>query len=76
MTTTYTLAATGRAADSTFSVANIKIPDNYGLTGAAAGAMQSNTQLLCKRPDGTQAYYTIDAERTTPGNIVLKAVGP
>ena len=31
------------------------------------GPMSRNDYILCKQPDGSQAYYRIDAERTIPG---------
>ena len=39
-------------------------------------AMSDGTQFLCQKSDGSQAWYTFDAERSTPGNLVLRAVGP
>ena len=36
--------------------------------------MSQNTQVLCKNPDGSQSWYTLDAERTTANAIVLKPV--
>lgn len=42
--------------------------------GGMMGAMQQNTPLLCKRPDGSFGYFTLDAERSTPTVPVLKAV--
>ena len=72
---TYSLAAVGKRSDETpFEVSNIKIGDVAGLVGSQKLAMQNNTQVLCKNPDGSQSYYTLDAERSTPTNIVLKAV--
>lgn len=74
MTETYSLAAAGRRADSSFVVNNVTLGDSAGLTGSQANAMQANTQVLCKKPDGSQAWFTIDAERSLPGAVVLKAV--
>lgn len=72
---TYSLAATGKRSDETpFEVSGIKIGDAAGLIGSQQNAMQNNTRILCKNPDGSQSYYTLDAERSTPANIVLKAV--
>lgn len=71
---TYSLGATGQRADSEFVVNNIKIGDAAGLIGSQQNAMQNNTQVLCKNPDGSQSYYMIDAERSLPGAVVLKAV--
>lgn len=82
MTETYSLGITGLRADSQGAVENIKLPDSacQGLiaSGAAYGAawqvMQDGNQILAKNPDGSQSWYTIDAERSTPGNIVLRPV--
>lgn len=71
---TYSLGATGHAADALFGVDNVKIGDAAGLAGTQQGAMSQNTPVMCKRPDGSQAWFTIDAERSLPGAIVLKAV--
>jgi hypothetical protein len=72
---TYSLKATGKRADETpFEVSNVQIGDVAGLVGSQQLAMQQNTRVLCKNPDGSQTYYTIDAERSTPANIVMKAV--
>jgi len=74
MPETYSLAATGRRADSPFALNNIKIGDSAGLAGSQQLAMSDNSQILCQRPDGSQAWFTIDAERSLPGAVVLKAV--
>ena len=72
---TYSLGATGRRADETTNVVNtVKIGDAAGLIGSQQNAMQNNAQVLCKNPDGSESWYTIDAERSLPGAIVLKAV--
>lgn len=74
MVDTYSLAATGRLSGSLFAVANEKVGDSAGLLGSQQLAMSRNSQVLCKNPDGSQSYYTIDAERSLPGAVVLKAV--
>ena len=74
MAETYSLKATGQRADSEFAVATLQVGDSAGLVGSQANAMQNNTRVLCKNPDGSQSYYTIDAERSLPGAVVLKAV--
>lgn len=79
---TYSLAVTGLRADSPFSAKPITVGDSaaIGLSsgndryGAAALTMRNNGQVLCKLRDGSQAWYMIDAERSTPSNLVLKAV--
>jgi len=74
MVETYSLGATGRRADSPFVVNNIKIGDSAGRAGSQQLAMSDNSQILCRNPDGSQSWYTIDAERSLPGAVVLKAV--
>lgn len=74
MTETYSLAATGRLSGSLFAVTNEKVGDSAGLVGSQQLAMAQNTQVLCKNPDGSQSWFTIDAERSLPGAVVLKAV--
>lgn len=71
---TYSLAATGQRADQNFVISTLKVSDAAGRIGLQQNAMQTNTQVLCKNPDGSQTWYTIDAERSTPANVVLKAV--
>ena len=79
---TYRLAITGLRADSQFSAKPITLGDSAaqgnsssaGTNGGPQYAMQKNAQVLCKNRDGSQSWYTIDAERSTPANIVMKAV--
>ena len=74
---TYSLAVTGAPADQLpNAVATLTVDDSVARLGGMANAMQLNTQFLCKKPDGSSAYYTYDAERSTPGNPVLRAVSP
>lgn len=41
------------------------------------GPMMRGTQILCKNPDGSQSWYTIDAERSgVDGQLVMRPVGP
>lgn len=76
MVETYSLANLGVRADTPFTLANLAIPDSSARAGSQMQAGRLGTQVLVKRPDGSQAWYTFDAERSTPGNPVLKAVGP
>jgi hypothetical protein len=70
--TTYSLALTGAPAGQQQLTATLQLPDNAGLAGAAANAMQTGTPQLCKRADGSQAYFVLDAERSTASKIVLR----
>ena len=76
MAETYSLSVKGARADSDFAVQTVKVGDTIGADGMYNLSMRNNTQLLCKNPDGSQTYYTIDAERSTPNNLVMKPVGP
>ena len=71
---TYSLAPTGRGADQLFAINEITIGDTAGRASSQARAMSLNTQVMCKNPDGSKSWYTIDAERSTASNVVLKAV--
>ena len=68
---TYSLAFTGLRADLPSTITNIKLSDTQGRAGQQAAAMANGTQVLCKGPDGAEAYYVIDAERSLPGGPVF-----
>ena len=72
MTETYSLAATGARADSRAAVATDKVGDTAGLSGSQANAMRVGTPILCKNPDGSQTWYTLDAERSVGTRLILK----
>ena len=83
---TYSLSATGVVAGG-FQLNTAKIYDIPDLSrsgiqsgavggGGQANAMRIGDQMLVKRPDGSQGWYTLDAERSTVANPVLVAVGP
>lgn len=79
---TYSLAITGLRADYQFTAKPVTIGDSVaqgnsassGTNGGPQNAMRLGTQVLCKNRDGSQSWYTLDAERSTPANPVLKAV--
>ena len=84
---TYSLAQTGVRSDAfPKPVANVTLPDSMvpsgtnTLTTATLGgmqnAMQNNTHLLCKGPDGATHVYTLDPERSTPTIPVLRRMRP
>jgi hypothetical protein len=53
------------------------INDAQAQVGSQQLAMQQGLAFLVQGPDGSQAYYTIDAERSIPGQPpILRAVGP
>lgn len=74
MVETYSLAVTGCSAGQVNQLENIKIGDSSALPADLTLAMQQGTQILCKNPDGSQSWYVLDAERSTPSIPVLRAV--
>ncbi len=70
---TYSLSVTGLNANHVGStLENLTLSDAQGITTQSMQqAMAQNTYFLCKRPDGSQAYYRLDAERSTPSVPVL-----
>ena len=74
MAETYSLSVTGQRADQQFAASTLKVGDTVGPDNLHMQSMRLNTQILCKNPDGSQSYYTIDAERSLPGALVMKAV--
>ena len=80
---TYSLSVTGVSAGSPFQVSDLKLSDSdstgdvIGTSFASQGStMRTGAQVLCKNPDGSQSWYTIDAERSTASKLVMRAVGP
>lgn len=73
---TYSVSLTGVPADYTPNQpAVLTVSDSVATVGSEQMAMQLNSQFLCKGPDGGQALYTYDAERSVPGRtLVLKKV--
>ncbi len=67
----YSLSVTGLNANHRFTVANLTLSDTNALPGGQQLAMAQGTAFLCQRPDGSQAYYRLDAERSTPATPVL-----
>lgn len=73
---TYSLNIKGARADNPAQPANIVVSDPQAVAGGQALAMQQGLSFLCQRPDGSQRYYRIDAERSIPGQTpILIAVG-
>jgi hypothetical protein len=70
--TTYSQSIAGVSAVGLFAVKNVTLADDWAPGPAQANAMQDGTAFLCKNPDGSQSYYQLDAERSTPGNPVLR----
>lgn len=84
MAQTYSQSITGINAGARYNVPKtIQVGDtdaagNALLSGCAPcqqGSMQRGNQILCKNPDGSQSWYTIDAERSIPGvSLVMRPV--
>lgn len=73
---TYSLAIKGVRADNPPQIQNLTVSDLQGTAGGQALAMQQGTHFLCKRADGSERLFRIDAERSIPGQApVLVAVG-
>jgi hypothetical protein len=69
---TYSLSITGASADQHLDVKNVTVGDAAaGQVGSQLNAMQTGLSFLCKGPDGAQAYYRIDAERSATGSLIL-----
>ena len=78
MAETYSLASVSIPSDSLpQAVASLDTPDSAARPGSQSMLMRTGGQVLCRKPDNSTAWFTIDAERSRPGGpIVMKAVGP
>ena len=82
MAETYSLSLTGINAGTRYAPASLQVGDTDAagnaigkVAAAQAGVMSRGNQVLCKNPDGSQSYYTIDPVRSIPGvSLVLLAV--
>lgn len=73
---TYSMNIKGARADNPPQIASIVVSDPQAVAGGQSLAMRQGLSFLCQRPDGSQRYYRIDAERSIPGQTpVLIAVG-
>jgi hypothetical protein len=68
---TYSVGTQGALSGQSFAAKMVTISD----PNVRAGGMQQNAQLgqafVCKNLDGSESYYRLDAERSTPANPVL-----
>ena len=85
MAQTYSQGVTGINAGSRYTAKAVQVGDVTiiandvlgNMAAAQAGAMSQGVQVLCKNADGSQSWYTIDAERSIPGvSLVMRPVGP
>jgi hypothetical protein len=73
---TYSTSVTGVSAGHKGTVQLLTLSDANASAGAQKQAMAQGTHFLCKRPDGSEAYYRLDAERSRPDYPVLIATRP
>jgi hypothetical protein len=71
---TFSLAVKGAAAHVKAGAKHVTIGDSSATLTQMQQSMQTGTHILCKNPDGSRSYYTLDAERSTPSNPVLRPV--
>jgi hypothetical protein len=76
MAETFSLSVTAMDVnDTTFTPATLKIGDSQGRAGSQEAGMRTGQQVLCKRPDGSLAWYSIVPTMSQAGSsIVLQAV--
>jgi hypothetical protein len=74
VTETYSLAVTGAGSGQKFAQKVHTLPDSGATPGAMARAQRLNLPLLTLQPDGSQVYFTLEAERSTPANPILRRV--
>lgn len=77
MAESYSVALQGFLADDTMSTnkPNYTLPDKVSQRpGGLHQAMRYGQQILVQQPDGSQAWFTLDAERSTFANPVLRRV--
>ena len=83
MAQTYSQSITGINANARYSTPKtIQVGDSDIASDALTthgrswqGPMSRGDQILCKHPDGSQSWYTIDAERSIPGvSLVMRPV--
>lgn len=85
MAQTYSQSLTGVNAGSVYAPKAIRIGDADAAgnalnalapgAGAQQGVMMRGNQILCKNADGSQSWYTIDAERSVPGvSLIMRPV--
>lgn len=64
---TYSLNAKGVLASNPTLPQSLTLSDTQALPAQQALAAQQGAHFLVKRPDGSERYYRIDAERSIPG---------
>lgn len=85
MAQTYSQSLTGINAGTRYTAKAVQVGDadaagnalnsNASRAAAEQGSMARGNQILCKNADGSQSWYTIDAERSIPGvSLVMRPV--
>lgn len=76
MTETYSQAITGIPAEQAFATKpHLTLPDSAcQRVTSMHQSMRLGQQILCQNPDGSQSWYTLDSERSTNANPVLRRV--
>ena len=64
---TYSVGTKGVGAHNYALPQTLTLSDPQAITGGQQLAAQQGAQFLCKRPDGSERYFRIDAERSIPG---------
>ena len=74
---TYSIGTTGAPADNRYQPTSLTVDDTVATTGNQQRAMLTGESFLCQGPDGGQALYVYDTERSVPGERrVLRRVSP
>lgn len=85
MAQTFSQGITGVNANGRFAVKTVSVGDadnagdalNNVTVRSKDQTMTRGNQILCKNPDGSQSWYTIDSTRpVTGGQLTLLPVGP
>lgn len=74
MAETHSLAVTAVHSTKQGAPLSIGVPDSAGRAGHLNYWASRGQQILCLNPDGSQSYYTFDAERSTTNNLVMRKV--
>ena len=81
MATTYSIGTTGlipgQSTNLLYDLPDTDLSGNVCATpGGLQGVAQTGDIMLCKGPDGAQAFYRLDTERSTPAiPVLLKVYG-
>jgi hypothetical protein len=71
---TYNQGKKGRKDSDKTTVALVTLPDSAARPAALQYHTRLGDQLLCQNLDGSMSYYTIDAERSTATDLIMRKV--